>query len=405
MSRLPTMTFPRRAAMGLVWIATASACACASQGPPPRPAMPARLLDLSLPVEAPEPSALALLPALWEHEVEKLAYKVETGPLEGAGNFDALDGPLISFYARSPYVVAEGTGRERKLTTRLPSDPARPFMDAGNQAFGAGRLDEALSSYRSVIDRDPLYAKAYFYVAEIEAQRHDLEAATAWNDRGLRLSPRDAYGHALRAEIAATLGRDSLARDSLAYALALDPFSPRALKLLQQLGGGRPPGIDPPILVRVQSTPGQPAGLIARGGGHAAWQRYAICRALLTYDRRVRSEYVQSAIQSSRPGTLSLEEETTCGYMVTAVYRAARGTGPGDADLERWSRAYDSDLLREAVIYETLGCRRPEVLPLLTDDALARVAEYVRRFVVPEPAKPIAPTTKPTGPQATRNNQ
>jgi len=183
--------------------------------------------------------------------------------------------------------------------------------------------------------------------------------------------------------------RAEVARASLAYALALDPFAPRALKLLQRLGG-RSPGIEPPIFVQLQRQPGAPPVLVARGGGSPAWQRYAVCRALLTYDRRIRSEFIQSRAQAISPSALSLEEETTCGYMATAAYRELRGAGPRDPDLERWSRAYDANLLREAVIYETIGCRRPEVLPLLDDEALARVAEYVRLFVLS--------VTGPTGP-------
>ena len=77
--------------------------------------------------------------------------------------------------------------------------------------------------------------------------------------------------------------------------------------------------------------------------------------------------------------------------MATAAYRAQHGAGPPDADLERWSRAYDANLLREAVIYETIGCRRPEVLPLLTDEALGRGSEYVRLFVL-SPTGPVGVT-------------
>jgi tetratricopeptide (TPR) repeat protein len=393
--------------------AIAGLVACTSTPPPARPQVPDRPLDLQLPPPAPDEATMARLPAAWDAETAAAAVKVETGPLQGAGNFNELDGAFISAYARNPYIVADGGDADRKLTTRLPADKARPFMEEANQAFGAGKLEEALLDYRKVIERDPLYAKAYFYVAEIESQRRDIDAATSWNDRGLRLSPRDPYGHSLRAEIMMSQGHEEVARLSLAYALALDPFSPRALKLLQRMGG-RPPGIEPPILVQMQRQPGAPPVLVARGGGSPAWQRYAVCRALLTHDQRIRDEFVQTQArrgsvsveswaegQQSRgesvqrkarpvpPGALSLAEETTCGYIATAVYRGLRGAGPRDADLERWSRAYEANLLREAVIYETIGCRRPEVLPLLDDEELARMVDYVRFFVL-SPAGPPA---------------
>jgi tetratricopeptide (TPR) repeat protein len=361
-----------------------------------KPAAPTRRLDLETPSDQPDEGVMARLPDAWDQEALRSVTPLVTGPLLAAGNFNQLDGPLLSAFARNPFSVAEGADNERRMITRLPSDPARPFMDAANKAFGEGNVEEAVTGYRAVIERDPLYAKPYFYLAEIESKRHDLDAATAWNDRGLRLSPRDAYGHALRAEIALALGRDDQVRAALAVALALDPFAPRALKLLRQIGGTRDPGVEPPIFVALQpggkqgDKQAEKAVLVARAGGHPAWQRYAVCRALLAYDARIRGEFLQSPTQLRRPGIRSLEEETTCGYMVTAAYRAARASGPPDADLDRWSRAYDSNLLREAVIYDTLGCRSADVLPTLNDEVFARVTDYVRLFVLP-PAPAASP--------------
>jgi tetratricopeptide (TPR) repeat protein len=398
-----------------VFVFAISACA-STPPPPPKVAPPTDPFDLELPSEAPEPNALARLPELWEHEAGRSLLRLDTGPLTGAGNFNDIDGPLSSQYIRNSYLVSEENDGARQLVTRLPSDSARAPQEEANKAFTAGRFDDALTSYQQVIERDPLFAKPYFYVAEIQAQRHDLEAATAWNDRGLRLSPRDAYGYALRAEILLLMGRDEEARGALAYALALDPYSPRGIKLLKRLGGTRQPGIEPPIYIK--RAPDQKATLIARGGGHEAWRRYAVCRALLTHDARIRAEFVQSPVQERLPGTRSLEEETACGYLATAAYRGPRGAGPDkgaapppgqaqaqaqssgrsgppDADLERWSQAYDANLLREAIIYETVGCRRPDVLPLLPDEVLGRMIEYVRLFVLPRPGSPAAAGIQP----------
>lgn len=363
-------------------------CACAATVPV-KPAPPTQPLDLGTPPDPPDSNSLQRLVELWDQESARSGYPLETGPLTGPANFDDLDGPLSSQYTRNAYLVSQpgddGSDDGRKMVARLPAAGAQPIMEAANQAFSAQHLDDALAGYLQVIERDPLFAKPYFYVADIKIQRQDLEAATAWSDRGLRLSPRDAYGAALRAEILADMGRDELARNALAFALALDPFSPRGLKLLQKLGATRMPGLEPPVFI--QRPNDQHRSLVARGGGNPAWQRYAVCRALLAYDARIRGEYVQSPVQERRPGTRSLQEETTCGYLATAAYRLSRGHAalPPDPDLERWSQAYDVNLLREAIIYDTIGSRRPDVLPLLPDDVLGRTAEYVRRFVVPRP--------------------
>jgi tetratricopeptide (TPR) repeat protein len=373
-------TANRRRSWRVLSVAALAACATAA---PVKVAPPAQPFDLEVPAEAPDANALEHLPELWDQESARASSPLETGPLVGPANYDELDGPLSSRYVRSSYVISEGTDDGRKLVARLPIEAARPVMETANQAFSAGRFDDALAAYLQVIERDPLFAKPYFYVAEIKSQTQDLEAATAWNDRGLRLSPRDAYGYALRADILATMGRDESARIALAYALALDPFSGRGLKLLQKLGATRTPGMAPPVFIQ---RPGpQHNVLVARGGGDPAWQRYAVCRALLAYDARIRGEFVQSPVQERWPGTRSLTEETTCGYLATAAYRLSRAHAklPPDPDLERWSNAYDANLLREAIIYETIGCRRPDVLPLLPDEVLSRTVEYVRLFVVP----------------------
>jgi tetratricopeptide (TPR) repeat protein len=364
-------------------LAAAAWSACATP-PPAKPTLPPQVIDMQVPPEAPDANGLALLPAFWDQQPLRSAYDLETGPLKGPPNFDELDGPFYSKFVRDATVVAEPREDGWRLIARLPSTAAQPTMEEANRAFAAGQLDEALAGYQQVIERDPQFAKPYFYVAEVQSRRGDLEAALSWVDRGLRLSPRDAYGYALRAEALAALGRDAPARAALAYALALDPMSPRALRLLRSLGGTRAPGIEPPVFIQ----PPRGKLIVARGGGHPAWQSYAICRALLTYDARIRAEFIQTPLQDRRPGTRSLEEETTCGYLVTAEYRRAHSAGvagtPTDPDLERWSKAYDANLLREAIIYETIGSRRPEVLPRLSDDVLGRVLDYVRLFVVPQ---------------------
>ena len=386
------------------WLGAAFCAASCASTPPPAPTGPAPpALDLHLPDGQPEPEQLLRLPELWKQAAQRSLFKLELGPIEGAGNFDDIEGPLALGKTRNPYLAVEQTPDGPKLVERRPGETARKAMEEADKSFSGGKLEEAEAGYRKVIELDPLYPKAYFYVAAVLKQRRDFEGADAWIERGLRLSPKDAFGYAMRAEILHQSGKDLIARETLARAFALDPYSAPALRLLEKLGGKRKPGVRPPILVKRASR----NELVARSGGGPGWRDYAICRALLTYDHDVRAEFLQHESRTSTvvnadsirgdrrvsapstaagvpKGALSPLEETTCGFLATATYRAARiAGGPEDEVLERWSKAFDAGLLREAVIYETLACRRPELLQLLPDDVQTRVVEYTRIFVVP----------------------
>jgi len=378
----------------LATVATASPgwMACSPKPPPKAPAAPPpKPLDLRLlPEGQPEIEALMALPGLWQRERGRTKFAVVVdGEPAGAGNFDGLVGPLALDVKRNPFLVVQDTAQGRRLTERRASPALRKIMDEADQAFSTGKVDEALAGYRKVIEYDPLFPKPYFYVAAALKHRRDFEGADAWIERGLRLHERDPFGYALRAEMLEEQGKDTVARETLARAFALDPYSPPALRVkakMARLAGQRDvrPGVQPHIFVARSG----PSELVARAAGHPVWREYAVCRALLAFDTRVRAEFLQVIPQ----GVLSPIEETTCGFMVTAAYLHARERGAGeDLDLERWSKAFDAGLLREAVIYDVLGCRRPEILALLPDDVQVKMVEYARIFIVPAAARRSGP--------------
>jgi hypothetical protein len=86
------------------WVLSGAFGLFACTPPPPlaKPQIPERPLDLQLPPPAPDEATMARLPQAWDAEMAAAAVKVETGPLQGAGNFNELDGAFISAYARNP---------------------------------------------------------------------------------------------------------------------------------------------------------------------------------------------------------------------------------------------------------------------------------------------------------------
>ena len=68
--------------------------ACTPPPPPAKPQIPTRPLDLQMPLEAPDEATMSRLPAAWDAEAASSATKLETGPLQGPGNFNELDGDL-----------------------------------------------------------------------------------------------------------------------------------------------------------------------------------------------------------------------------------------------------------------------------------------------------------------------
>ncbi|HEX4468089.1 MAG TPA: tetratricopeptide repeat protein, partial [Gemmatimonadaceae bacterium] len=71
---------------------------------------------------------------------------------------------------------------------------ARPVADilaAGDQAWSAGRFDDAVERYQAVLEQDSTSLRALFRVATVLGWRHELERSAALFRVYLRLAPRD----------------------------------------------------------------------------------------------------------------------------------------------------------------------------------------------------------------------
>jgi tetratricopeptide (TPR) repeat protein len=106
-----------------------------------------------------------------------------------------------------------------------------PQYVLGMEANGAalifmGQLDEGMAlcgKAAAALNRAPNYHRAVQHVALGNFARGRYDAAIDWGQRGVHQSPEFAPGHLVVAAAAALSGRTSLARDSLAHVLRLNP--------------------------------------------------------------------------------------------------------------------------------------------------------------------------------------
>jgi Flp pilus assembly protein TadD len=75
------------------------------------------------------------------------------------------------------------------------SDDARGLQKAAFQHFIAGRLDEAVASYREAVSLDPDLAIAWNGLAMVLERQNDLDGAIAAAERLAALDPDDPLAH------------------------------------------------------------------------------------------------------------------------------------------------------------------------------------------------------------------
>jgi tetratricopeptide (TPR) repeat protein len=98
---------------------------------------------------------------------------------------------------------------------------ARALQKDAFQHFVAGRLDEAVSGYRSAVDADPQLAIAWNGLAMVLERQGDLDGAIAAAERLAALDPDDALAHTSLSRFYQRKGLIERAEDEKALATKL----------------------------------------------------------------------------------------------------------------------------------------------------------------------------------------
>ncbi len=104
-----------------------------------------------------------------------------------------------------------------------PSEEVINLYNSGRDLYGQGKLEEAIETYRKVIELDPLFDYAYGSLGYILYEQKNYDEALAMFEKALSLSPEDAFYHSEIALVYEKLGRRKEGMASLQKATGLKP--------------------------------------------------------------------------------------------------------------------------------------------------------------------------------------
>lgn len=129
----------------------------------------------------------------------------------------------------------EEAGRAYREALLVGGPSAEIAFNLGNVLYSLGRWEEALSRFQQAVEVDPEYAEAWNNLSSVHAQFEEWPDAIEAGCKALQLAPDFADAHYNLAEAYHASGRDAEARRHARAYLRIDPQSPWAERLRQNL--------------------------------------------------------------------------------------------------------------------------------------------------------------------------
>lgn len=298
-----------------------------------------------------------------------------------------------------PAILTDGDG-SRFLTTFRCSPGATTALEKAEGPFQQKSYDTARAIYEAALGEDPDCYLLALAAGDCHLLSGDPARALSFYDRAIASNPADFHGHWFRASALSDmrLGQEALAAYSRALAMA--PGYPKLLSAIRSRADSL--GVDvrdgwfqPAATARLEGP-----GVTIYTLNKPHWWVYGLCKGIWLGEE---SHRVRITGKAQHNWTTS--EEMECLGALLTQYESSRDAGKAEPEpqLDTLLDVVQQGLLWEFVAYEFGSRFSPHLVILQPDPAQARIAEHVRRYVLPDrgtkrpdghPVDAAPPTTK-----------
>jgi len=265
------------------------------------------------------------------------------------------------------------------------SDEAQQLYAAGNDSYNRDDDEGARHAYFEMLRLEPRFGRGYVAVGDTYYEDGDYTAAGLWYDRALDLDSTDYAAWRSLGRCYQAIGLLAEARDAAIRAVMYNYQDEESWDFLSTVGFMLDYSVARRRVdkrVEMFQTPDGAIHILADSsladGAQTAWISYGAVRAVWRYEGRFAAR-----ISPRQPYRPTFEEQVEATATLAAVWgRGQRDSAEFDDQLDRLWGIVQVGYLAEYVIFEEMAADDPDIMAYLPADVLARVREYIRRFVI-----------------------
>ncbi|HEX8638298.1 MAG TPA: tetratricopeptide repeat protein [Pyrinomonadaceae bacterium] len=164
---------------------------------------------------------------------------------------DKVERKALRLRARGSFIKAKAMGKTDNIVdafiSSIPFDgseskgfseneQANSLMEAGEQAFTSGKIDEALAAYQKAFQLDPKIYEAALFSGDMYVKKNDFSNAEIWYQKAIAIAPNRETAYRYSATPLMRQGKTAQARDRYIEAYISEPYSRFALNGMLQWG-------------------------------------------------------------------------------------------------------------------------------------------------------------------------
>ena len=263
------------------------------------------------------------------------------------------------------------------------SPEAWKMIEEAEAHFKSKRYSQAMTCYRSIIDRFPDCYLAYTHLGDAYFMTKQYQKAVEYFDKSIEINPLDHRVFFYKADALMSLGRHDEAKEAYIHSLSLRPQYPFALAALQYHAGTlgievRTDLFQPQAIVKPEKDKAV-AVYVAKEPHPALWLSYAATKAIWLGEPSHRQEMTGN----STYGWSALEEmESLLNLAETYQSLKQEGKIPADSRLELLGEIIEAKDLDAFVHYEIAARMCPHIMLTFPEEARQSMREFIVKYVV-----------------------